>query len=165
VTDVHEFFHALKQPEYIHVLLNPLPVCGLAMGVLGLIIGLAMRNKQAQIVGLVIVAVACLSVWPVSHYGERGADRVQAMSNRDAQLWLHEHEERAEVGQWFFYCTAALAIVSMACQAPFQKAATKLSLVTVLAALVCLGIGGWISRAGGQIRHSEFRDGPPPVTE
>lgn len=158
---MQEFLHALKQPEYVHVLLNPLPVYGLAMGVLGLVIGLAMRNKQAQIVGLVIVAVACLSVWPVSHYGERGADRVQAMSNKDAALWLHEHEERAEVGQWFFYVTAALAIVAIAVQVPFQKAATKLSLITVLAGLICLGVGGWISRAGGQVRHAEFREGPP----
>jgi hypothetical protein len=31
----------LEQPEYIHVLINPLPVYGLAMGLVALMIGLA----------------------------------------------------------------------------------------------------------------------------
>jgi hypothetical protein len=30
----------LSKPEYVHVLLNPLPVYGLAVGVLGLVIAL-----------------------------------------------------------------------------------------------------------------------------
>ena len=38
----------LEQPEYIHVLINPLPVYGLAMGLVGLIIGLALRSREAR---------------------------------------------------------------------------------------------------------------------
>ena len=34
------FLKGLKRPEYIHVLINPLPVYGLAMGLIVLIIGL-----------------------------------------------------------------------------------------------------------------------------
>ena len=34
------FLKGLKQPEYIHVLIKPLPVYDLAMGVIGLILGL-----------------------------------------------------------------------------------------------------------------------------
>ena len=34
------FLKGLEQPEYIHVLINPLPVYGLAMGLIGLMIGL-----------------------------------------------------------------------------------------------------------------------------
>jgi len=35
------FLKGLEQPEYIHVLINSLPVYGLAMGLIGLMIGLA----------------------------------------------------------------------------------------------------------------------------
>ena len=41
------FLKGLEQPEYIHVLINPLPVYGLAMGVIGLIIGLVLRSREA----------------------------------------------------------------------------------------------------------------------
>ena len=36
------FLKGLEQPEYIHVLINPLPVYGLAMGLIGLMIGLVL---------------------------------------------------------------------------------------------------------------------------
>jgi hypothetical protein len=39
------FLKGLEQPEYIHVLINPLPVYGLAMGLVGLSIGLALRSR------------------------------------------------------------------------------------------------------------------------
>jgi hypothetical protein len=39
----------LEQPEYIHVLINPLPVYGLAMGLIGLMIGLVLRSREARI--------------------------------------------------------------------------------------------------------------------
>jgi hypothetical protein len=36
----------LSKPEYVHVLLNPLPVYGLAVGVLGLVIALLSKPGQ-----------------------------------------------------------------------------------------------------------------------
>ena len=42
------FLKGLEQPEYLHVLINPLPVYGLAMGVIGLIIGLVLRSREAR---------------------------------------------------------------------------------------------------------------------
>src|SRR5207248_5070218 len=47
----------LRQPEYIHVLINPLPVYGLAMGLLGLIVAFFLKSRSAQIVALIIVLI------------------------------------------------------------------------------------------------------------
>ena len=41
----------LRQPEYIHVLINPLPVYGLAMGLIGLVIAFFLKSRPAQVVG------------------------------------------------------------------------------------------------------------------
>ena len=56
-------------PEYLHVLLNPLPVYGMAMGVLALGAALLARNKAAQVIALGLVVIAAASAWPVAHYG------------------------------------------------------------------------------------------------
>ena len=45
------FLKGLEQPEYIHVLINPLPVYGLAMGLIGLMIGLV-ANASLRSAGL-----------------------------------------------------------------------------------------------------------------
>jgi hypothetical protein len=51
----------LGKPEYIHVLLNPLPVYALAVGGLGLIITLRLRTKAARITAFALVMPSAAS--------------------------------------------------------------------------------------------------------
>ena len=160
---MNDFLQTLKQPEYIHVLLNPLPVYATAMGVIGLILGLLLRSRAAQGVGLTIILIGCLSIWPVMEYGDRAADRVKSMANATGEKWLQEHDHRADVAPWVFYPTGAIAVIAMITLWKFPKAARWLTLCTLLGALAAIGVGGWISQAGGKIRHGEFQHGPPPA--
>lgn len=77
MTIIQDFLTALRQPEYRPVLLNPLPVYGLAAGLLGLVTGLFARSTTAQRVGLLLVLVllTTLSVWPVVESGHAGYHR------------------------------------------------------------------------------------------
>ena len=45
----------------------------------------------------------------------------------------------------------------------WPKAATPLTVLTLLLSFVVLGIGGYIAHAGGKIRHREFRNEPAPL--
>ena len=162
MTEVHELLQQLWQPEYVHVLLNPLPVYAMASGILALVVALILRSRSAQMTAFIMVIFAALSVWPVGEFGERAYDRVYSMSNTEAQQWLDVHAHRADVGKWVFYVTAVIATAALV--APRFRPCTQLSLAlaTLVLALVSLGTGAWISHAGGKIRHSEFRNGPPP---
>ena len=159
---MHDFLQTLKQPEYIHVLLNPLPVYATAMGVVGLVVALLLRSRAAQGIALGIVLIGCLSVWPVMEYGDHAADRVKAMSNADGQKWLHEHDQRADVAPWVFYPTGVIAVAAIIALWKFPKVSRWLTLLALLGAMASVGVGGWISQAGGKIRHIEFRNGPLP---
>jgi hypothetical protein len=152
----------LAQPEYIHVLLNPLPVYGLTVGVLALIVALFLRSRPAHVVALVVIAISAASAWPVFHYGHQGYDRVKAMSDETGELWLDEHMDRAEKLIAVFYVLAALSVAAIFAPRKWPRADLPLAAVTLSLAFVVLAVGGWISFAGGQIRHKEFRDGPPP---
>ncbi len=162
MTELHDFLQQLRQPEYVHVLLNPIPVYAMTSGILALIVALILRSRPAQITAFVVVIFAALSVWPVGEFGERASDRVYAMSNKEAQQWLDVHRHRANVGEWVFYVTAAVAAVALAVPRYRPRTQLPLALATLVLALASLGMGAWISRAGGKIRHSEFRNGPPP---
>ena len=96
MSELGQMLQTLKQPEYFHVLLNPMPVYGLACGLLGLIVALILKSRPAQIVALVLVFCACASVWPVVRTGHRGYDRVYSMSNGDGQRWLEVHADQGE---------------------------------------------------------------------
>ena len=154
----------LSQPEYIHVLINPIPVYGLAVATIGLIIALIQRSRRAQIATLVLVLFSGAIAWPVVHYGEEGYDRVLSMADDQGQAWLKVHEHRADELAWSFYVLAVVAAVAILAPIKWPKTATALALVTLLCSFAVLGMGGYIAYAGGKIRHPEFRNSPaPPV--
>ena len=153
----------LSQPEYIHVLINPLPVYGLAMGMIGLIIALVQRSRSAQVATLALIVLSGAIAWPVVHYGEEGYNRVLSMSDDQGQAWLKVHEHRADELAWSFYVLAGVAAAAIFAPMKWPKAATPLVLVTLVLSFVVLSLGGYIAHAGGKIRHREFRNGPAPA--
>jgi hypothetical protein len=86
----------LKQPEYVHVLLNPLPIYGLALGALALVVAMFLRNRGAQITALILIFIGAGSTIPVIHYGDAGYDVIESdMSSDQADAWLDAHGQRA----------------------------------------------------------------------
>jgi hypothetical protein len=152
----------LRQPEYIHVLINPLPVYGLAMGLLGLVVAFFLKSRRAQIVSLIVVLICAAAAWPVYEFGKQAKDRVLSMENEVGGAWLEEHEDRAEDCIWFFYGLAALSAIALAAPRKWPRSATPLVIAVILLSAVTLGLGGYIAYAGGKIRHREFRNVPPP---
>lgn len=152
----------LRQPEYIHVLINPLPVYGLAMGLLGLIIAFFLKSRRAQIVTLIIVLVSSASAWPVYVLGEQAYDRVLTMADEPGQAWLDEHKERGEDLIWFFYALAILSAVALFAPKFWPRVSVPLVVAVFLLGAATLGAGSYIAYAGGKIRHREFRNVPPP---
>ncbi|SRR6266446_2869612 len=152
----------LRQPEYIHVLINPLPVYGLAMGVLGLIIAFFLRSRPAQIATLIIVLITAASAWPVYEFGQQAKDRVLSMENEVGDAWLEEHQDRAEDLIWIFYALAVLSAIALLAPVKWPRSATPLVIAVIVLGFVTLGAGGYIAYAGGKIRHREFRNVPPP---
>lgn len=152
-----------RQPEYIHVLINPLPVYGLAIGLIGLTMSILQRNRKAQIVTLVLVFICAASAWPVYEFGEQGYDRVLSMSDDAGRAWLDEHMHRADQLIWLFYALAALAAAAIFAPMRWPRSTTALAIAVLLLGAATLGFGGYIAYAGGKIRHREFRTSPPPA--
>jgi cell division protein FtsW (lipid II flippase) len=157
------FLHALqRQPEYVHVLINPLPIYGLAMGWIGLIMAFFLRSRPAQIATLALVLISAASAWPVYEFGEEGYDRVLSMTDDDGHAWLDEHQRRADQLIYFFYALAGLSALAIALPIKSPKTSTSLVITTILVGVMVLGMSGYIAYAGGKIRHKEFRTEPPP---
>ena len=153
----------LRQPEYLHVLLNPLPVYGLAMGWIGLLIAIFLRSRPAKIATLVIVFISAAAAWPVSELGDQAYDRVLTMTDDDGHAWLDEHRHRADELIYVFYALAALSAAAIALPVKWPKSSVPLAIAVLLLGAVAIGMGGYIGYAGGKIRHKEFRNVPAPA--
>jgi plastocyanin len=159
---VEAILRELRQPEYLHVLLNPLPVYGLAVGLIGLVVAICVRSRAATVVALVVVFISAAAAWPVYEYGEQAYDSVLAMADNDGQAWLASHKERAEDLIWLFYALAILSAIALVAPIKWPRLSPWLAVAVLLLGAVALGTGGYISYAGGRIRHREFRNEPPP---
>src|SRR5882762_10556328 len=159
---IDTFLRDLRQPEYIHVLINPLPIYGLFLSWVGLIIALFLRSRRAQIATLALVLISSTSAWPVYEFGQQGYDRVLSMADEDGGAWLDEHRERGEDLIWIFYALIALSAIAIAAPIKWPKSSLPLAVAVVLLGAVTLGSGVYIAYAGGRVRHREFRNEPAP---
>ena len=152
----------LHQPEYVHVLVNPLPVYGLAMGLIGLFVAICQRSRPAMIAALVVVLMSAAAAWPVYQYGEQAYDGVLSMADDDGRAWLALHKARAENLIWFFYAVAALSAIALIAPVKWPGSSLTLAIGVLGLGVISFGVGGYIAYAGGKIRHREFRNEPPP---
>jgi hypothetical protein len=159
---IDTFLRDLRQPEYIHVLINPLPIYGLFLSWVGLIIALFLKSRRAQIATLALVLISSTSAWPVYEFGQQAYDRVLSIADSDGQAWLDEHQDRAEDLIYIFYALAASSAIAIVAPMKWPKSSVPLAVAAILLGAVTLGSGGYIAYAGGKIRHREFRNEPPP---
>jgi glucan phosphoethanolaminetransferase (alkaline phosphatase superfamily) len=152
----------LSKPEYVHVLLNPLPVYGLAVGMLGLVIAILLKTRTARVTAIALVMLSAASAWPVYYYGGAGYDRVKAMVDEDGDKWLEEHMRRGEKLIYVFYLVAALSASAIVVEFAWPKAAVPIAIATLVVAMATLVVGAYIAQAGGRVRHKEFRFEEPP---
>ena len=159
------FLDGLRQPEYLHVLLNPLPVYGLATGALALAAALACRSRPAVFITLGIVVLTAGSALPVYALGRQAYETVNTTVDPTGQEWLDAHRHRAEGLIWTFYALAALAAAGIGVPLKWPKTLLPLGIAVLLGALGVLGAGGYIAYAGGKVRHLEFRKGQSAVDD
>lgn len=159
---IESLVRGLRQPEYVHVLLNPLPLYGLLIAWIGLLIAFFSKSRRAQLVTLVLVLISSLSAWPVYEFGQQAYDRVLSMTDEDGERWLDEHRDRGEDLIWIFYALTALSSIAIGAPIKWPKSSAPLVVAVIFLGAVTLGTGGYIAYAGGKIRHREFRNEPAP---
>src|SRR5881398_2468776 len=128
------FFRALEQPEYVHTLINPLPVYGLLVAMIALLIGLLLRNRAVQLTGLILVLLTAASAWPAAHFGDEAYDRVLSMADQDGDAWLAAHAHRADKFVWCYYALALISAAAAIVPRRFPSTAVPLAILTLLVA-------------------------------
>ena len=160
-------FDLLRKPEYVHVLLNHLPIYGTILGALALSISLVLRSRAAQITALILTLIAGASAYPVFVTGQRAYKTIRGIADDAGADALDEHMDRAEKTIGAFYFLVALAVAGLLLPIKWPKSAFPLATLTLVVAILCSGIAVYIAQPGGQVRHPEFRqsESPTPPSE
>lgn len=152
----------LNRPEYVHTAINHFPLIGLLVALLSVAIGLITRSRPILLSGLGLVFFMALSVWPVSYFGGAGFDRVLSMSDEPGEAFLKYHAHLADRWAFLFYVTAVVAALGFGLSWKWPRMLIPSALVALLLGIASFAAGLAIAKAGGEIRHREFRSGPAP---
>lgn len=143
---------------HLHLVFNHVPILGSLFAAVLLGVGLFRHNATLTKTGLVAVLAAGLLCLPAQLTGEGAAAIVQDQP-RVSRALIQNHEAAAELGFWVLESAAALALFGLLL---LKNASPKAHLLGLLALLTTLGSFGLLARAGnlgGQIRHTEIREG------
>lgn len=104
---------SLQDPEYLHLLLEPLPVFGLALGLIFLIAGMAMDLKQMRLLALVVMIASTGSVYWYLKMRVTTEPRVAATISTTFHPLIKEQTARRVASAWIYYVAAAACAVAL----------------------------------------------------
>ena len=148
---------------HIHLLLTHFPIIGTLLGVAILAYGLFFKNDAIQKLSLLIFIAMALVAIPVFLTGEGAEEAVENLPGVTEKI-IHEHEELAETAIWFMGILGILAIVNWYALFKNYSFAKLLTIVTLFVSLITFGFYAKVGNLGGQIRHTEIRNGNTNIT-
>jgi len=143
---------------HIHLIVNHAPILGSLFAAVLLGVGVLRQNITLTKAGLGAVLVAGVLCLPAQLTGE-GAAAIAQNLPRVSRALIHNHAEAAELGFWVLEATATLALLSLLMLKHNSPKARLLTLLTLVAAVVSFGLLARAGNLGGQIRHTEIREG------
>lgn len=141
---------------HVHLLLNHFPIIGTLIGAAVMLWGIVRDDKSIRAVSAVIVVAMAVMAVPVYLTGEPAEERVEHLAGV-SEAMIEEHEEAAGVA---IVLLAVAGLASLAALLLQYRSGSKISFA--LAFVLTLGAFAsmaWVGYYGGQIRHSELRQG------
>lgn len=148
-------------PQALHLMLNHVPVIGSLLATAVLAFGLLRRQEDIIRLSLYLFIFAAVMALPVYFSGEGAEEAVEHLPGV-AEALIEDHEHLAEVAIWLIQGLGLAAIGGLVLS--FRQTRLPLWFAAVFG-LLALGNGGVLAQTahlGGQIRHSEIRQGAQP---
>ena len=124
---------------------------------------LVSRSRSGQAIALLLILLTAAAAWPVAHYGHAAYDRVYAMSNGRGATMADWHEYLADRIVWVLLRHGGAGRCRTDRPVEVPPPASLALVLTRSPPWSRWALAGFLAFVGGKIRHSEFRDGPPPA--
>jgi uncharacterized membrane protein len=153
----HERLARVLNWTHIHLILNHVPVIGLAVPIGFLLTDWARKSRKLEWLSLQLFVVFALLTIPVYLTGSPASHHMREMPGISLET-IHRHSSAADFA---FYTMEGLGAFSLAALYKFRSSAAvppRLTGALLALALATLGLMIWTANLGGKIRHPEIGD-------
>ncbi len=149
--ELKDLWQGLRDPEYLHLLLEPLPLYGLAAGLLFLLVAHLTGETKSRLLALVVITASCASVWPYQELRQQATPRILATRDPALGPLIRGQTERRGNCNWAFYTVACLGAGALAAGLA-GKGKIFLGL-TAAAAVMLLCLSVWLHQKECEVYH------------
>lgn len=143
---------------HIHLIFNHLPIIIPMVGLLVLFANIFVRSEIVQRVAYLILILGALATIPAFFTGEGAEEVVEDMAGITKDI-IHEHEETAETFAILSYILGAFSLLGLWANLKRKSFSVWLGYLIFAFGFVVLVFAQQTGTTGGEIRHSEIRDG------
>lgn len=148
---------------HLHLLLNHFPVVGTIIGTGVMAYGYFTKSGATQKAALMIWVFMAVLAIPVFLTGEPAEEKVEDLPGV-SEAMIHAHEEAAELAVWVMGALGVLSLVTLLIPANKEKSSATMIGIAFALSLVTFGLMARTGYLGGQIRHTEIRNGVAATT-
>ena len=151
---------SVKDPEYLHLLLEGVPLYGLGFGLVFLAAAQFMGESKARLVALLLITTSCASVWPYEELRQQSTPRIVATRDPALEPLIKAQTERRSSAKWAYYSLAALGLVTTLTQ--MAGKARPLLAVLVVGAAAMFWFSIWLHKKECEVYHRNIVKYYPP---
>jgi hypothetical protein len=141
----------IRDPEYLHLLLEPLPLYGLGIGLTFVIVSLVFGELKSRMLALAIICVSCASVWHYTELRDQATPRILATRSPDYAPLIQEQTQRRKDWSWPYYVQALLSLTAIVTTR--HPKGRPLLLVVVILGTLLFWFSIWVHKKECEVYH------------
>jgi uncharacterized membrane protein len=143
---------------HAHLLLNHFPIIGVIIATVVIALGLLLKNESIKKTGLGVTVFSALIAIPTFLSGEGAEDTVEKIKGI-SEIFIENHEEMAEIYIWIVLILGAVSAIVFTLNHFNYYTKRWPYAIVILISLISIAASVQVGVSGGEIRHSEIREG------
>ena len=141
-----------------HLVVNHLPIIFPIIGVIVMVTGIVSKSEAVKRTAFMIFILGAFAAIAAFYTGE-GAEEVVENIKGIQENYIHNHEETAETFAILCYILGGISLIGLWASFKQKTFSHIIVIVSLLFALVVLFFAEKTGTTGGEIRHTEIRNG------
>ena len=143
---------------HLHLLVNHFPIIGSIFGLGILLAGIFLKNNSIKNTAYVVFIIASVFTLASMTTGEGAEEIAETLPNAGHDI-IHEHEEIAEKFAIVMYLLGITSVLGLFLNIKQHAKAKFMAFAVLIIAVVAVALSKFVGTTGGEIRHTEIREG------
>ena len=148
-------WQSVRDPEYAHLLLESLPLYGLAFGLTLLVVAFVVSERKSRLLALGLILISCASVWPYLDFRLEATPRILATRAVEYGPIIRAQTELRTATAWAYYTMTIITGIAMLMTK--SRYARHSVLVVILGGLALFWLSVWLHKKECEVYHPNIK--------